>query len=159
MIDGAGDGREDGTGGLGGTPTMAGHAGPRGTSAGARASAADLARIERERLRVLVERDMDRAAELHAADFRLITPSGMALSKDEYLEKVRTHDIDYATWDAGEISVRIYGDAAVLRYPAEISFIVDEVPTPRRRTWHMDLYERRDDRWQVVWSQATEVRD
>ena len=123
------------------------------------ADGSDLALIERERLRALVERDMGRAAELHADDFQLITPSGRALSKDEYLEKVRTHDIDYATWDAGEIAVRLYGGAAVLRYRAEISFIVDGVPTPRRRTWHMDLYERRDGRWQVVWSQATEIRD
>jgi hypothetical protein len=123
------------------------------------AGGSDLARIEHERLRALVERDMDRAAELHADDFQLVTPSGRSLSKDEYLESVRTHDIDYASWEAGEIGVRHYGDAAVLRYPAEISFIVDEVPTPRRRTWHMDLYERRDGRWQVVWSQATETRD
>ena len=103
---------------------------------------------------------MDRAAALHADDFQLVTPSGRALSKDEYLEAVRTHDIiDYATWEAGEIGVRLFGDAAALRYSAEMSFIVDEVPTPRRRTWHMDLYERRESRWQVVWSQATEVRD
>jgi hypothetical protein len=121
--------------------------------------AAELAGIERERLRALVERDMDRAAELHADDFELVTPSGRTLSKDEYLEKVRTHDIDYASWDPRDIVVRLYGDAAVLRYPAEIAFIVDGTPTPRGQYRHIDLYERRDGRWQVVWSQATQVRD
>jgi hypothetical protein len=24
--------------------------------------------------------------------------------------------------------------------------------------WHTDSYEQRDGRWQVVWSQATEIR-
>jgi hypothetical protein len=119
----------------------------------------DLVHVERERVAALVERDLDRAAEVHADDFQLVTPSGTVLTKDEYLERVRTHDIDYATWEPGEMSVRPYGDAAVLRYAAEVSFIVDEVPTPRVQLWHTDVYERRDGRWQVVWSQATQVRD
>jgi hypothetical protein len=101
---------------------------------------------------------MERAAELHADDFQLVTPSGRALSKEEHLEKVRTRDIAYALWEAGEIVVRLYGGVAVLRYPAEIAFTVDGARTPRRRFWHADLYERRDGRWQVVWSQATEIR-
>ncbi len=117
----------------------------------------DLAQIERERLRALVEADGDRAARLHADDFQLITPSGRALSKEEYLERVRSGDIDYALWEAGEIVVRSYGAVAVLRYPSEIAFTVGGARTPRRRYWHTDLYERRDGRWQVVWSQATEI--
>jgi hypothetical protein len=102
---------------------------------------------------------MERAAELHADDFQLATPSGRALSKGEYLEKVRTRDIAYVLCEAGEIVVRRYGDVAVLRYPADIALTVDGARTSRRRFWHTDLYERRDGRWQVVWSQATEIRD
>ena len=67
-------------------------------------------------------------------------------------------DVAYAFWEAGEIVVRSYGDVAVLRYPAEIAFTVDGARTPRRRLWHTDLYERHGGRWQVVWSQATEIR-
>ena len=119
----------------------------------------DLDLIERERLRALVEVDMDRAAQLHADDFQLITPSGKALTKEQYLEAVRTRDIAYALWEAGEIVVRSYGDVAVIRYPAEIAFTVDGTRTPRKRYWHTDLYERHDGRWQVVWSQATAIRD
>lgn len=117
--------------------------------------ATGLDRIERERLRALVERDMDRAAELHADDFQLITPSGRTLSKAEYLEAVRSRDIDYASWDAGEIVVRAYGDVAVIRYCAEMTFGGKD--SPRLSLWHTDLYERRDGRWQVVWSQATAI--
>ena len=119
----------------------------------------DLAAVERERLRALVARDMERATELHADDFQLITPVGRALSKAEYLEAVRSGDIAYARWEAGDIVVRAHGDVAVLRYPAEIAFTVDGAVTPRRRLWHTDLYERREGRWQVVWSQATQVID
>ncbi|OGO57484.1 MAG: hypothetical protein A2V85_12490 [Chloroflexi bacterium RBG_16_72_14] len=117
----------------------------------------DLAAIERDRLRALVERDMDRAAELHADDFELITPSGRRLSKAEYLAAVRTRDIDYWSWEAGEIELREHGDVAAVRYPAEMTFRGPD--GPRLHTMHTDLYERRDGRWQVVWSQATEIRD
>ena len=126
--------------------------------AGDAADGSYLAQVERDRLRALVERDLDRAAEIHADDFQLITPSGRVLSKGEYLQAVRSGDVAYAFWEAGEIVVRSYGDVAVLRYPAEIAFTVDGARTPRRRLWHTDLYERHGGRWQVVWSQATEIR-
>ena len=69
----------------------------------------DLAGIERERLRVLVELDLDRAWALHADDFQLVTPSGRVFSREAYLEAVRTRDIAYAAWDPGEIAVRRWG--------------------------------------------------
>ena len=119
----------------------------------------DLERIERDRLRALVDADVDRAAPFHAADFELVTPAGRTLAKRDYLEAIRSGDIDYALWEAGEIVVRAYGDVAVIRYPAEIAFTVDGVATPRGRYWHIDVYERRGGGWQVVWSQATRVRD
>ena len=120
-----------------------------------------LARIERERLRLLVDADVDRAAEFHADDFQLITPSGRPLSKDGYLERIRSGRIDYRRWEAGDIVVRTYGDAAVLRYQAEMVLasgdpVADASPVVMR-LWHTDLYELRDGRWQIVWSQATEI--
>jgi hypothetical protein len=119
----------------------------------------DLAAIERERLQVLVELDLDRARALHADDFQLVTPSGRALSREAYLEAVRTREIAYAAWEPGEIAVWRWGDATVIRYQSEMAFTVDGATTPATRCWHTDLYERRDGRWQVVWSQATRILD
>ncbi len=118
----------------------------------------DLDAVERERLRALVDADVDRAAPFHAEDFQLVTPSGRVYSKEGYLEAIRSGDIAYTAWEAGEIAVRTYGDVAVIRYPSEIAFTLDGTRTPRGRYWHTDLYERRDGRWQVVWSQATAIR-
>ena len=121
-----------------------------------------LASIERERLHLLVEADIDGAAAFHADDFQLITPTGRPLSKDGYLERIRSGRISYVRWEAGDIVVRAYGDAAVLRYQAEMVLAsgdptADADPTVLR-LWHTDLYERRNGRWQVVWSQATETQ-
>jgi Domain of unknown function (DUF4440) len=50
--------------------------------------AAAMRETERERLRSLVQADMDIAAALHADDYQLITPRGYAMSKQEYLGQI-----------------------------------------------------------------------
>lgn len=123
-------------------------------------SAADQIRdAERERLRALVGGDAEAAGRLHAEDFQLINPVGGALSKAEYLGAIASGEVDYLVWKPGEIEVKFYGDAAVIRYQAELQVKVRSVPdAPSGRFWHTDVYEKRDDRWQVVWSQATQIR-
>lgn len=110
---------------------------------------------ERERLRALVSGDVGRAAQLHADDFQLINPLGGALSKDQYLGGIGSGQIHYLYWEPKAIAVRIYGNAAVMRYESELEIIVQGRHIPRQRYWHTDLYERRGTEWQVVWSHAT----
>jgi hypothetical protein len=114
---------------------------------------------ELDRLRALVEVDLDRARELHAEDFQLITPSGRELSRDEYLEGVASGDLNYLIWNAGPIAVRLSADetAAVIRYRSELEMVSDGRRVPHQRYWHTDLYEQHDGRWQVIWSHATRI--
>ena len=115
--------------------------------------------VEHERLRALVEADVAAASRLHADDFQLINPLGGSLSKDEYLEAIAAGEIDYLMWEPGAIKVKFYGEAAVIRYQAELQIKVKAMPdAPSGRFWHTDVYERRNGRWQVVWSQATQVQ-
>ena len=110
---------------------------------------------ERERLRVLVAGDVERAAQLHTEDFQLINPLGGALSKEQYLEGIGSGQIHYLYWEPESIAVRLYADVAVIRYRSELEIIVKGHHIPRQRYWHTDLYERRGTQWQVVWSHAT----
>jgi hypothetical protein len=45
----------------------------------------------------------------------------------------------------------------VIRYRSQLEIVVGGQRTSRRPYWHTDAYEKRDGRWQVVWSQATDV--
>ena len=110
---------------------------------------------ERERLRALVSGDVERAAQLHADDFQLINPLGGALSKDQYLGGIGSGQIRYLHWEPETIAVRVYGDAAMIRYQSELEIVVQGRHIPRQRYWHTDLYERHGSAWQVVWSHAT----
>jgi Domain of unknown function (DUF4440) len=110
---------------------------------------------ERERLRALVTGDVERAKQLHTDDFQLINPLGGALSKEQYLGGIGSGQIRYLYWEPGPIAVRLYSDAAVLRYRSELEIVVQGRHIQRQQYWHTDLYERHGAQWQVVWSHAT----
>jgi len=110
--------------------------------------------VERRRLRTLVEGDIETARPLHADDFQLITPSGRAHSRESYLGAIASGDLNYLVFEPiSEIEVRLFGQAAVIRYQSRI-----EMANFRANVWHTDVYELRDGQWQIVWSQATETR-
>ena len=115
--------------------------------------------VEHQRLRALVGADMEAARRLHANDFQLINPLGGSLSKDQYLGAIAAGEIAYLMWEPGPIEVKLYGEAAAIRYQAELRIKVKAIPdAPSGRFWHTDLYERRNGLWEVVWSQATQIR-
>src|SRR5215208_6398878 len=102
--------------------------------------------IERQRLRALVEANMDVARRLHADDFQLINPFGGALSKEEYLGAVASGEVDYIVFEPDSaIEVRLYGEAAVIRYQSRIEIVVGGRAFALRG-WHTDAYERRGGR-------------
>ena len=113
---------------------------------------------ERQRLRSLVKVDIPTAERLHADDFQLINPAGSPLTKREYLDSLRSRQLDYVAWEAGEIAVRLYGRAAVIRYRDTKFEVAREGKLIHRGPmFHTNVYEKRGDQWQIVWSQASGV--
>jgi ketosteroid isomerase-like protein len=128
-------------------------------SASAQNAADQLRATEQERLRALVQADVETADRLHADDFQLINPLGGSASKAEYLGAIASGEIDYLSWEPETIEVKLYGDVAVIRYQAALQIKVRALPdAPSGRFWHTDVYEKRNGRWQVVWSQATQIQ-
>jgi len=110
--------------------------------------------LEERRTRALVEQQMDVIEELHAPEYELITPAGRVMSRAEYLSAIEQAPF-YAAWEIGEMTCRIGSGTAAVRYQATLRF-----PSGREvHCWHTDLYERREGRWQAVWSQATERKN
>lgn len=113
---------------------------------------------DRQRLRTLVEGDLDLARSLHADDYQLITPGGATISREAYLDGIATGDLDYLVFEpVSEIAVRVFDRAAAVRYQVRIEILVSG-QLDSGLFWHTDMYEQRDGRWQAVWSQATRIR-
>lgn len=121
-------------------------------------AADELRDVERRRLRSLVDGDLGVAEALHADVYELITPGGVAESKETYLRAIASGTLDYRVFEpSSEVAVRVMGSAGILRYQAriEVSF---EGALDQGLFWHTDYYERRPEHWQVVWSHATRLR-
>ena len=112
---------------------------------------------ERARLRALVEGDIETAGRLHATEFQLITPIGMALSRNDYLGAIASGQIKYLAWEPGPIAVRYHHSHAVIRYRARLEVVFGGHRVAPGDYWHTDTYEHRDGQWMVVWSQATAI--
>lgn len=114
--------------------------------------------IERQRLRSLVDVDLNTARRLHSEDFQLINPAGAPFTREEYLGALQSGQLDYVAWDAGEITVKLFGNAAVIRY-RDNRFDVNSGSNVVHRgpMYHTNLYERRGGQWQIVWSQASGI--
>ena len=123
---------------------------------------ADLADLERRRLRCLVEVRVEEADALHADDFQLVHLGGGVWSQAQYLGGTASGRIDYRRFEAiSDIEVMVDGALAVLRYRSAIDIAVQGQDAGALECWHVDCYRR--DRgggsWRVRWSQATAVDD
>ncbi len=114
--------------------------------------------VERHRLQLLVAGDVEAARALHADDFQLINPVGRALTRDQYMQSLSSGYLDYVAWDPGPIEVRMSGPIGAIRYRSELQVTLGGRPLPRLPHWHTDIYRNINGRWQVVWSQATEIK-
>jgi hypothetical protein len=121
--------------------------------------AAELAAVERLRLKALVDADIAAAEQVHADDFHLVTPAGSTHSKIEYLALIGSGEVNYLVWEPIDIDARVSGHAGCVRYHSLLNVVVDGSEVGLGRYWHTDYYERRHGRWQVVFSQATAIND
>jgi hypothetical protein len=121
-------------------------------------TSADLIReTEHQRLRALVAAEIELANSLHSDDYQLITPSGQSISKQDYIGGIASGDLVYSLFEpVSDIAVRLYGNAAAVRYQARIEIRFSD-QRDSGLFWHTDIYEMRDGRWQAVWSQATRI--
>jgi hypothetical protein len=126
-------------------------------NAGTGRSAADQVRTaERTLLRAAVDGDTHTASTLLAPDLQLIDVTGTAETRADYLAAIGG-GVDFVTLKPIEpISVRLHGDSAVARVKLKFK-VVAGGQTVQHEGWTTDLFELRDGRWLVVWSQSTAV--
>ncbi|HEV7234861.1 MAG TPA: nuclear transport factor 2 family protein [Ktedonobacteraceae bacterium] len=112
---------------------------------------------ERSRIRALLAGDMDAANRLHANDFQLVSPRGVAYSREDYLGYVASGEISYQKWEVdSEIAIRLHGDMAAIRYRSQMERIAHG-QRYAGRFWHTNTLEKKDGQWQVVWTQLTQI--
>jgi Domain of unknown function (DUF4440) len=122
------------------------------------ASQADQLRAtERRRLHALVDADTATARGMMAKDFQAVPPSGEPLTRKAYLGSVAAGVIDYRVFKpVSRIAVRGSGDIGALRYRVSFDLVAGGTRVTHKG-WITELWERRHERWQIVWEQATAI--
>ena len=138
-------------------PITAQEASPAAASPQAQSEIELLRQIELDRLQDHVTAEMDPAD--YAPEFRHINPAGQVISREDYLERVANGDYVYRVLDpVTELEVRLYGDGAVITYQDQVD-LMDGDRHLEATGWHTMVYEKRDGRWVIVWSQTTQTVD
>lgn len=115
-------------------------------------------KIEKERLEALVDANMAISRPLYADDFLLRTPDGGIYGKERYLGQLESGELDYKIWEIEEISVRLYGSMAVIRYvDSDFVIFVNGELAKSGKLKHRNLYEKRNGQWQIVWSRYWKI--
>ena len=92
-----------------------------------------------------------------APDFRGIGPRGFILTKEDWLAKHRTGDLKYEAFERSEMTVRTYGDAAIMtsRESSKAFYKGREVPGGDYRATH--VFVRQEGHWHLASIQLSPI--
>jgi len=110
--------------------------------------------VEAEVASATERNDADALAPYMVSDFTFVNPAGLLLTKDGFLDAMRTGRLHNTMYKVDEMSVRIYGTAAVVTYRSTVAGTagMQAVAPQRRRT---TMLIKRDGKWLIVAQQST----
>ena len=117
----------------------------------------DLAELGENLRRAELLGDVVVLGDVLAPDFRGIGPRGFILTKEDWLAKHRTGDLKYEAFERSEITVRTYGDAAIMtsRESTKAFYKGREVPGGDYRATH--VFVRQRGRWRLAGVQLSPI--
>ncbi len=117
----------------------------------------DLAELGENLRRAELLGDVVVLGDVLAPDFRGIGPRGFILTKEDWLAKHRTGDLKYEAFERSEMTVRTYGDAAIMtsRESTKAFYKGREVPGGDYRATH--VFVRQRGRWRLAGVQLSPI--
>jgi hypothetical protein len=130
-------------------------------SAAAQSSGAEkaLLALQQERFAAAISQDVSALEQMVAEEVRYCHTTGAVDTKSSYLTMVRTGSIDWLEVNPKGMEARIYGDVGIIAGEVHQKITVGGRAEPidmHIRT--IDVYVKRDGRWQLTEFQASNVR-
>ena len=118
--------------------------------------ARELAQIEQKIVKAWLEGDWKTIESILAPDWSVIDLTGRVLTKAQVLQELGSGERKIESGSVDDLNVRIFGDIAIVTGRSVLSgaYQGKRVSVVQRFT---DVFAKRNDRWQVVASQGTQV--
>lgn len=118
-----------------------------------------LRRLEQELSKAVVDADAAVFDRLLADDFTHTSHSGRFRNKAEWMADLRRAGTKYATFKTDDMSVRVYGDTAVVTGRSTPTGTNSRGRPIEGKYRYLRVWVQRNDAWQVVAFQGTRIAD
>ncbi|HTG89177.1 MAG TPA: nuclear transport factor 2 family protein [Vicinamibacterales bacterium] len=116
----------------------------------------DVRKAERDRFAAMLKNDVAALDRLLAPELIYTHGDGRVVDKAAFIADLKTGDFKYVTIDAGEPTVRVFGDAAIVNGTAGMSVVNKGAPA-KIRIVYSTTQVRRNGSWQMVSWHATRL--
>lgn len=117
----------------------------------------EILRLENERCRALVQRDLQTLAALMDDALVHVHATGKVDDKEQYLEMVAKH-IDFLSVERSDMRVRVFGDTAIASGRLEQAIVLRESGEERlMKAYTTQVWLRGEDGWRQCAFQATNL--
>jgi ketosteroid isomerase-like protein len=115
-----------------------------------------LRQLEEEFLQALLKADLPTLNRIWADEFSLTIPTGAVVSRENYLSLLQSGIHQYETLKLEDLSVRVYGDSAVVIGRVTLKGNVGSHKLEGQDRY-LTVYVKRQGRWQQVASQTARI--
>jgi ketosteroid isomerase-like protein len=112
--------------------------------------------IERDWFNAMKTGDTAKLTEIVADDWVMLTPDGIKLTKAEELNSWKSGESTMSSYEMGPVDVKVIGTVAVAQGSDNEKSTYKGKDTSGKWVW-MDVFVKRDGKWQAVRSQTAKV--
>ncbi len=128
----------------------------QGMKPSAMATTEELKQLERDWSDAQKAGDVDKLNQILAADWEGLEFDGSKITKAQFLNDTKAGTAKLESFDIGPMDVKVMGNIAVVQGSDTEKSSMKGKDTSGKWVW-MDVFEKRDGRWQAVRSQASRV--
>jgi ketosteroid isomerase-like protein len=120
-------------------------------------AAEELKQVEQEWMAAQKAGDADKIAPLIADNWKALGPNGEKMDKQQYLADFKSGAQKYESIEAGPMDVHVMGNVGVVQGSDTEKSSYKGEDTSGEYVW-MDVFQKKDGKWQAVRSEVTKVK-
>ncbi len=119
--------------------------------------AEELRQVERDWTEGQKAGDADKVGQYLADDWKGLGPDGKKLTKEQYLGQFKSGDQKFESIELGPMDVRVIGNVGIVQGSDTEKSSYKGKDTSGKYVW-MDVFQKKDGKWQAVRSEVTKVQ-